>query len=214
MNSEIIETASVALATFFATIGPLDVAAMFAALTAHDTPRHRRTMALRGTLIAMAILIAFALVGESLLGSFGISLAALRTAGGILLLLIGIDMVFARSSGGTSTTDEEQQEAVSKQDIAVFPLATPLMAGPGAMGAAILLMANAEGDITSQAIVIGALVCILLITFVAILLASRIQQLLGITGMQVISRVFGVLLCALAVQFIFDGVSQSGLLAQ
>ena len=140
-----------------------------------------------------------------------ISLAALRTAGGILLLLIAIDMVFARSSGGTSTTDDEKTEAVSKSDISVFPLATPLIAGPGAIGAAILLMANQEGDLTGQAIIIVCLLVILFLTFVLLVLASKVQNLLGITGMHVISRVMGVLLTALAVQFLFDGIRQSGL---
>jgi len=207
-----IETAALSLATFFATIGPLDVAAIFAALTANSTSRHRRSMAVRGTLIATFILVLFALVGELVLGGLGISLAALRTAGGILLLLIGIEMVFARTTGGTSTTDEEAQEALSKQDISVFPIATPLIAGPGAMGAAILLMADAEGDLTHQMIVLGSLLAILLFTFIGMLLAGRIQRLLGIIGMHVITRIMGVLLSALAVQFIFDGVEQSGLL--
>jgi multiple antibiotic resistance protein len=210
----VIETAGLALATFFATIGPLDVAAMFAALTANQTAQQKQAQAIRGSLIATFILVAFALIGENLLSSLGISLAALRAAGGILLLLIGIDMVFARSSGGTSTTDEEEQEAIAKPDISVFPLATPLIAGPGAMGAAILLMANQQGDVTGQAIVIGSLLAILLLTLVSLLLASRIQNLLGVTGMQVITRVMGVLLSALAVQFIFDGIMQSGLVGR
>ena len=207
-----IETAGLALATFFATIGPLDVAAMFAALTANQTAQQKRSIALRGSLIGSVILLAFALIGEFLLAGLGISLAALRTAGGILLLLIGIEMVFARSSGGTSTTDDEEQEAISKPDISVFPLATPLIAGPGAMGAAILLMANQEGNLTGQAIIIASLLAILLLTFVSLLLAGKIQHLLGITGMHVITRVMGVLLSALAVQFIFDGIKQSGLI--
>ena len=201
-----------ALATFFATIGPLDVAAMFAALTTGASPRHRRSMAIRATLIATVILVAFALIGELLLAALGISLAALRTAGGILLLLIGIEMVFARSSGGTSTTDEEEREAASKQDISVFPLATPLIAGPGAMGAAILLMANAEGNLVEQIAVLASLLAILLSTFVCLLLAGKIHRLLGVTGMHVVARIMGVLLSALAVQFIFDGIGQSGLL--
>lgn len=207
-----IETATVALATFFATIGPLDVAAVYAGLTATEHPKRRRQMAIRGTLIAGGILIVFALLGESLLAVLGISLAALRTGGGILLLLIGIEMVFARSSGGTSTTDEEEREARGKQDISVFPLATPLIAGPGAMGAVILLMANAEGDIMLQLVVVSSLIAILLGTLALLLIAARIQQLFGITGMHVITRIFGVLLSALAVQFIFDGIAQSGLL--
>jgi multiple antibiotic resistance protein len=206
-----IETAGLALATFFATIGPLDVAAMFAALTASQTAQQRRSIAIRGTLIGTVILLAFALIGELLLASLGISLAALRTAGGILLLLIGIDMVFARSSGGTSTTDEEETEAISKSDISVFPLATPLIAGPGAMGAAILLMADQEGNVAGQAIIVASILLILLLTFVSMLLAGKIQHWLGVTGMQVITRVMGVLLSALAVQFIFDGIRQSGL---
>ncbi|MBL4581741.1 MAG: MarC family protein, partial [Gammaproteobacteria bacterium] len=164
-------------------------------------------------LIATGILVLFALVGEFLLIGLGISLAALRTGGGILLLLIGIDMVFARTSGSTSTTEEEELEAMGKRDIAVFPLATPLIAGPGAMGAVILLMANSEGNLVLQATVVASLLVIILLTFIMLLLASRIQQLFGVTGMHVVTRVFGVLLSALAVQFIFDGIAQSGLLS-
>ena len=112
------ETAGLALATFFATIGPLDVAAMFAVLTANQTDQQKRATAIRGTVISAGILVAFALIGELLLAQLGISLAALRAAGGILLLLIGIDMVFARSSGGTSTTDDEEEEATLSLDLA------------------------------------------------------------------------------------------------
>jgi len=206
------EIAIVAFTTFFATIGPLDVAAMFAAMTTNATPSDRRSMALRGTAISFAILLVFAFTGEFLLVNLGISLAALKVSGGILLLLIGIEMVFARSSGSTSTTREETSEAVDKEDVAVFPLATPLIAGPGAIGAVILLMAEAAGDWMFQMVIIGALFAILLLTLLLLLLANQVQRLLGITGMQVVSRVFGVLLAALAVQFMFDGIAQSGLL--
>ena len=207
-----IETAVVAFATFFATISPLDISAIFAALTVDATAKHRRTMAIRATLIATVILVVFALAGKMLLATIGISLAALRTAGGILLLLIAVEMVFARTSGGTSATDEEKLEAASRQDISVFPLATPLIAGPGAMGAAILLMANAEGDLLRQITVVASLLAVLVVTAIALLVAGKIQRLLGVTGMHVITRVMGILLSALAVQFIFDGVKQSGLL--
>ncbi|WP_202410377.1 MarC family protein [Pseudomaricurvus sp. HS19] len=210
--SSLTEIAGVSLTTFFATIGPLDIAAMFAALTTHQTPREKRVIALRGVLIATVILLIFALSGKALLSTLGISLAALRTAGGILLLLIGIEMVFARSSGVLSTTHDEEEEAIGKPDISVFPLATPLIAGPGAMGAAILLMADQAGDIRGQAVVIASLLAILLATLVSLLLAGRINQWLGVTGMHVITRVMGVLLAALAVQFVFDGIAQSGLL--
>jgi multiple antibiotic resistance protein len=206
-----LETASIALATFFATIGPLDGAAVFAVLTGKYAPRQRRSCAIRGVVIATIILMAFALAGDLLLRGFGISLAALRTAGGILLLLIAIEMVFARTSGATSTTDEEEKEATTRDDIAVFPVATPLIAGPGAMGAAILLMADAQGDVARQAIVIACLAAMLLLTLVCLLLASKLTKLLGLTGLHVISRIIGVLLAALAVQFIFDGIADSGL---
>lgn len=212
MTDQILETAVVALAAFFATIGPLDVAAIFAALTPTATRRARRSMAIRGVLIAAGILVSVALIGEPLLDVLGVSLPALRTAGGVLLLLIGIEMVFARSSGVTSATEEEQREAAGKQDISVFPLATPLIAGPGAMGAAILLMSNTQGSIVLQSVVIISLLLMLLGTLIALLLAGEIVRLLGVTGMHVISRIFGILLTAVAVQFIFDGIAQSGVL--
>ena len=207
------ETAVVAFTTFFATIGPLDVAPVFAAMTPRALPKARRRMALRGTAIAAGILLLFALAGEVMLSSLGISIAALRVAGGILLLLIAIDMVFARTSGSTTTTEEETREARGKADITVFPLATPLIAGPGAMGAAILLMADADGDLLKQSAVVAMLFAVLFITLAALLLASQLQRYLGVTGLHVISRVFGVLLAALAVQFMFDGIAQSGILS-
>ena len=178
------ETASVSLATLFTIVGPLDVAAVFTALTVKATPSERYTYAFRGTMIATAVLMLFALAGDFLLVSLGISIAALRTSGGILLLLIAIDMVFARASGALTTTVQETDEARLKRDIAVFPLATPLIAGPGAMGAIILLM------------------------------ASQIHRFLGVTGIQVITRISGIMLAALAVQFVFDGIVQSGLLVR
>ena len=205
----VMETAAVAFATFFATVGPIDVAGMFAALTASATPKERVSMALRGTAIATGILLVFAVFGESLLGFLGISLAALRTAGGVLLLLIGIDLVCGRSSGATSATPAEADEAALKPDISVFPLATPLIAGPGAMGASVLLMADTEGDVVLQGVVLACLLVILALTLLALLIAAQLHHLLGLTGMQVVRRIFGVLLTALAMQFIFDGIVQS-----
>ena len=206
------EGALIAFATFFATVGPPDVAVVFAALTARNTSAERRQLAVKATLVASAILLFFAFLGEPLLTYLGISLAAMRTAGGILLLLIAIDMVFARTSGGISTTADEEAEAAGRDDITVFPLATPLIAGPGAIGAAILLVADAHGDPARVALVAGALVAVLVLTFVLMLAAAQVQRLLGITGVHVVSRVLGILLAALAVQFVFDGVKQSGIL--
>ncbi|CAA0087152.1 Uncharacterised protein [Zhongshania aliphaticivorans] len=213
IDSTLIEAFSVSLATFFATIGPIDVAAMFAALTSGVSDKRRRRTAVRGVLISGAILLAFALLGEMILNVMGISLAALRAAGGVLLLLIGIDLVTVKGSGATTTTSDEDQEAEESNDIAVFPLATPLIAGPGAIGAVILLMAHADGNLVEQVAVITSLLLVLLMTLFSLLLASRLQNWLGVTGMHMISRVFGVLLCALAIQFLFDGIAQSGLIS-
>jgi multiple antibiotic resistance protein len=207
-----IELAGLAFTTMFATISPISVSAMFAALTVSVDAHARRAIAVRGTLIAGVILLGFALCGEYLLTGLGISLAALRISGGILLLLIGIDKVFARSDNGATTTKAERKEAEDKDDISVFPLATPLIAGPGSMGATILLMADVKGDLPHQLVVIGALIAILLVTLLTLLSASKLQKMLGVTGMQVVGRVMGVLLAALAVQFILDGLGQSGLL--
>ena len=164
-----LEPALIAFATFFATVGPPDVAIAFAALTPKASAAARRRTAVRAVVIAGCILLFFAVLGKPVLTYMGISLPALRTAGGILLLLISIDMVFARSSGGTSTTDEEDAESITRKDVSVFPLATPLIAGPGTIGATLLLVADAHGD--------------------ALRLAA-----------------------VAAVQFLFDGIRESGLL--
>ena len=207
-----LETALVAFATLFATVGPFDVAIIFASLTADQSPRQRMRMAVKGTVVATAILIPFAFGGELVLNLFGITLPAFRIAGGLLLFLIAIDLVFARHSGGTSITDEENKEATASQDISVFPLATPLIAGPGVMGALVLAMTHAEGHPVEQALVILALVGVMAVTLVCMLLTSQLQKYLGRTGVHVISRVFGVILAALAVQFVLDGLEGSGIL--
>jgi multiple antibiotic resistance protein len=148
--------------------------------------------------------------GEPLLKLFGITIPALRIAGGVLLLLISIDMVFARHSGGTGTTPEEENEAMKRPDISVFPLATPLIAGPGAISAVILL-ATAEGAFSvGWFIVIAGMLVILAVCYAAMLVAIPIQRLLGITGLAVVSRVVGVLLAALAIQFLIDGIKTAG----
>lgn len=201
----------VAFATFFATVGVADIAFIFAALTRENTARERFVFATRGVLVAGGILIVFGFLGNPILELFGITLPALRTAGGILLFLIATDMVFARHSGGTGTTGDEEAESRQRGDISVFPLAMPLLAGPGAISAAILLTTGAGSDLEFW-IVIGALVLTLFVAWLTLLVAIPIQRLLGLTGLSVVSRVVGILLAALAAQFVFDGVRASGLL--
>lgn len=201
-----------ALATFFAAIGVADIAFIFAALTKDNAPAERRIFATRGVLIAGGILLCFGFAGNAILDLFGITIPALRTAGGILLILIAIDMVFARHSGATGTTSEETAESRTRNDISVFPLAMPLLAGPGAISAVVLLTTSAGSD-TEFWMVIAALVLIMAACWITLLLAIPIQRMLGLTGLAVISRVVGILLAALAIQFIFDGIAASGLLA-
>jgi multiple antibiotic resistance protein len=206
-----LNTFLVALATLFATVGVADIAFIFAALTKDNTPAERRLFATRGVLIATVILLFFGLLGDGILKLFGITLPALRTAGGILLLLIAIDMVFARHSGATGTTSEEEVESRRRDDISVFPLAMPLLAGPGAISAIILLTTGARSDLEFW-LVLLALLVIMAAAWLTLLLAIPIQRLLGLTGLAVVSRVVGILLAALAVQFLFDGVKSSGVL--
>jgi multiple antibiotic resistance protein len=206
-----LKTAIVAFATFFATIGPLDLAAFLAALTPFHTAEHRRAIAFKGVIVAAVILLLFAFFGTALLHYLGISLPALRIAGGVLLLLLAIDMVFGGETGGKRSTVEEALEARQKEDISVFPIATPLIAGPASMSATVLLMAGTKGDIFLQAAVIIALIAVLAVTLLLLVLSIQIQRLLGVTSLHVVSRTAGVVLSALAVQFMLEGLSESGL---
>ena len=129
------------------------------------------------------------------------------------MLILAIDMVFARHSGFTATTVDESNEAAAKADISVFPLATPLIAGPGAIGAVILLIGRAGQDWSAIAVVVGAIGGVMLLTLFMLLAASGLRRVLGLTGLNVVTRVFGVALAALAVQFMVDGVRASSIFA-
>ncbi len=191
----------------FVVIDPIGVAPMFIALTHGETEEYKRKMAVKGTAIATVILILFVWAGNNLLHALGISLAAFRIAGGALLFLLVIDMLFARHSGLRSTTLRERQEAEHRNDISVFPLAIPLIAGPGALTTVLLMLANGREQPFITAIVLGVLVLVLLITLVTLLFAVHIMRFIGETGANVISRVLGIVLTALAVQFVLDGIS-------
>ena len=204
------DTAVLAFATLLVTVGPIEVAAMFIALTPRADQAARRRLALKGTLLAGLVLLGFAFGGADLLKLFGIGFPAFRIAGGILLLLLAIDMVFVLHTGVSSLTSGEEREAATQEtDIAVFPLAIPLIAGPGAMTAVILLMGLQAGRPLGEATVVAVLLLVLALTYVALLLAGRLIRPLGVTGVNVLQRIFGILLAALAVQFILDGLRES-----
>ncbi|QQS53145.1 MAG: NAAT family transporter [Candidatus Competibacteraceae bacterium] len=194
--------------TFLVVIDPIGVAPMFSALTRGGNDHYRRRMALKGTLIATLICLLFVFTGDALLRFLGISLAAFRVSGGILLFLLAIDMVFARPSGLRSATVREQEEAQYKDDISVFPLAFPLLAGPGTLTTILLTISgipSKEQPLLFLA-VLGVLLAVLLLTLLTLLLAPLLMKLLGETGANVIDRLLGVILAALAVQFMFEGL--------
>ena len=208
-----LETALTAFTTFFAVIGPVDTAVLLAALTPNMTGAERRAVSIKAVFIATTIILLFALVGEPVLRQLGVSLAALQTAGGIILFMIALDMTLSKRPGPAMLTLKESVEAGNKAEayaeIAVFPLATPLLAGPGAMTGAIVLAANTKGDLSLLAAVIGAILAVMGVTLVLLLLAQEVHQMIGVTARKVIVRVFGVLLAALAVQMIFDGIADT-----
>lgn len=192
----------------FIVLDPVGVAWLFAALTVNDTPAQKRKMVFRGVLLAALIMYVFFFAGDLLLSWMGISLPAFRIAGGILLFLLSLEMVFARQSGLRSTTRGEQDEAERKPDISVFPLAFPLLAGPGALTTIILMTGQVQtvkDQLTYSVVIFSA--C--LVTLVILLLSQKITNLLGQTGSNVISRLLGLLLSALAVQFVLDGIGQA-----
>ncbi len=207
-----LETALTSFATFFATIGPVEAAVLFATLTPKMDRAERAAIAIRATAIAGVLLLIFTLFGQPLLDELGVSIAALQAAGGIILLLIALDMVFAKPTSAFKLTQPEDEEAHNKDDIAVFPLAMPLLAGPGAMSAGILLASNADGNALLLATTVGALAGVMLVTLALLMLSDRINRMIGITAQRVLMRVFGILLAGIAMQSIFNGLGASGIL--
>ena len=209
-----IETFLTAFTTFFAVIGPIDTAVLLASLTPNMARAERRAVSVKAVFIATIIILLFALVGQPVLTQLGVSLAALQTAGGIILFAIALEMTLARKPGPAAAlsvreSEEAEDKADRHADFAVFPLATPLLAGPGAMTSAIVLAASTKGDLGLLGAVVTAIVAVMAVTLVFLLLAQEIHQLIGVTARKVIVRVFGVLLAALAVQMIFDGLAQA-----
>jgi len=197
-----------ALVALLVIVDPPGTAAVFAAMTPNDTAEERASQARRACLIAFVVLAVFGLAGESLLASLGIGLPAMRVAGGILLFVTAADMV--RGSHAQRSTDEEREAAIrTDDDIAVFPLAIPLIAGPGAMTSMVVLHSHAGGDWWRIAAIEAAVAAVIILQFVLLLAARWMARLLGDTGSSVVGRVLGVLLAALAVQIALDGLKQA-----
>ncbi len=195
-----------AFTTLFVVIDPPGLLPVLLALTPNMAPAVRRRMAFKGTLLATLILLGFALGGEALLGVLGIGLPAFRTAGGVMLLLIALEMVFERRTERRSRSADELKTIGDPDDISAFPLAIPLLAGPGAITSVMLLMARYEGDLAAQAAVVIVLLGVMASCIVIFALIEPLARLLGATLTHVLSRLLGILLGALAVQYIFDGL--------
>jgi multiple antibiotic resistance protein len=195
-----------AFVTLLVTVDPPAIAPMFLALTVGMTAAERRQVAWRATLIAVLALAFFALVGQKILALLGITLPAFRIAGGLLLFWIAFEMVFERRT--------ERKQAVARtaidldhiRNVAAFPLAIPLMAGPGAITATMLLSGQTQGDPALLAALVGIIAIVCALCWLVFLFAERISGFLGVTGNIVLTRLLGIVLVALAVQFVLDGV--------
>ena len=193
------------LITFFVVIDPPGCAPIYAGLSAGASAAHRRAMAVRAVFVAACILVVFALFGEDLLHGLGISLASFRIAGGIMLFLIALEMVFEKRTERREDRAAKVQATPEVEDVSIFPMAMPMIAGPGSIASVMLLMARNDGWERSL-VVLAALATILLLTLGALLAAGPLMRVLGAKIEAVITRLLGVLLAALAVQFVIDGL--------
>ena len=196
------------LITFFVVIDPPGCAPIYAGLSSGASAAQRRSMAVRAVGVATAILVVFALFGEDLLKGLGISLASFRIAGGIMLFLIALEMVFEKRTQRREDRAAKVAESPEIEDVSIFPMAMPMIAGPGSIASVMLLMARNDG-LERSAVVLAALATILLLTLLALLAAGPMMRVLGAKIEAVITRLLGVLLAALAVQFVMDGLQVS-----
>ncbi|MCB2106083.1 MAG: MarC family protein [Rhodobacteraceae bacterium] len=204
-----LELAVSSFVTFFVVIDPPGMVPLFMSVVPGLDAAGRRRTAWRGTFAATVILIGAAFAGSFVLEKLGISLAAFRIAGGVLLLLLAIDMVLARMGPLRTTGPAEETEPDAHHDVALVPLAIPLIAGPGAFASVILLMGRASGDPLAMATVLGALLAVMASLLISLMAASKIMDWLGMTGVAVMGRVLGIILAALAVQLIVSGIGES-----
>ena len=203
-----IELFTTAFITFVVIIDPPGCAPIFASLTSGTAQAHRRKMAIRSSLVAWFILLFFALLGEPLLRTLGISLSAFRLAGGIMLFIIALEMVFEKRTERREERAKEIEGTPEAEDISVFPMAIPMIAGPGSIATVMLLCARANG-LVQGAIVLAAMTAVILLTLVSLLLAGPLMKLIGAKLEGMITRILGVILAALAAQFVLDGLERS-----
>ncbi len=196
-----------AFVTFFVVIDPPGCAPIFASLTSGAPPAHRRNMAIRSVVVAASILFVFAIFGEGFLGALGISLDAFRIAGGIMLFIIALEMVFEKRTERRENRAQDVMDS-DQEDISIFPMGIPMIAGPGSIASAMLLTSRSNG-LPESLTVFGALAAVLLLTMLCLLVAGPLMKLLGNKLEAMITRILGVILAALATQFVIDGLKAS-----
>jgi len=195
--------------SIFFIVDPFAVIPTFLAMTERDTPEHRRLLAKRGAWTCAIALIAFALGGSLIFTIFGITIGAFKIAGGILMGLNALDMVQARRSQQRETP-AEKAEGIQKDDIGIMPLGIPMLAGPGAISTVMVLALGSKGPLVTAAVYVS-IILTALISYWVLAGATLVERRLGQTGMRILTRVMGLVLCAIAVQFIIDGIKLSGL---
>src|ERR1700723_3332815 len=206
----VLEFALLAITSVFFLVDPFAVIPLFLAVTADSTPSERRGVARRSAFTCAIVLCSFALAGSLIFKMFGITLPAFKIAGGIILMGIGLDMLQAKQSG-TKATAEEQQEGAEKQDASIIPLGMPMLAGPGAISTVMVLVGESH-SLWQHVVIYSTIIVTAFASFLILSAAGSVQQYMGQTGIRILTRMMGLLLVALAVQFVANGLIDFGLL--
>jgi len=202
-----LQTFLLSFAAIFFIVDPIGVVPIFLSMTAKDSAEKCRSMARRACFTATGVMVFFAVCGTLVFQIFSVTLAAFRVAGGLLLMITALDMLRAQHVS-TRTSPAEEQEGEARDDIAIVPLALPLLAGPGAIATGMVMMAQHGGSLAGASSVVVAIVLTMLIAYFLLASAQRVKRVLGQTGIAILERVFGLILAAIAVQFVFDGARE------
>jgi multiple antibiotic resistance protein len=206
MDSELLMFAATVFAAIFFVVDPFAAVPLFITMTRDDTAPKRRSMARRASVTVAVVLVTMAFAGKYIFGLFGVTLPAFRIAGGVLLLLLAIDMVRAQPSR-TRSSPEETAEGAQKEDVAVIPLAIPMLAGPGAIATVMVLTAQAK-DWRYHVIVVASILVTALLTYFVLRAAQLAERVLKQTGLAIVNRLMGMVLCAIAMQFVVGGLGE------
>jgi multiple antibiotic resistance protein len=194
--------------TLLAVINPIEAAATFATLTGNRTPAEQKTIALRSSIVALIILVVFGFIGQALLSALGIGFPAFRIAGGLLLFVVGFNMVFAKGTGAKELDADERAHAAQSDDPSVFPLAIPIITGPGALTTIVAILSKRGETPLEVGLIVVICIVVLLITYVTMRASRWLTKAFGPTGINAVGRVMGIIVAAIAIQLVVDGMQQ------